>query len=118
RLGVVVHRVDAEDQCGHGGRVHDPPHVLDRRELQPGEGAGGAEALGDVDRLDGRLRGEVVDDLRARPAGAGGHERLDHRYQLVAGEVGDGVRARLEDEGGAVVVQVDAGEHLPAVEAG
>src|SRR5699024_6085932 len=58
------------------------------------------------------------DDFRARPAGAGGHERLDHRDQLVAGEVGDGVRAGLEDEGGAIILEIDAGEHLAAVEAG
>jgi hypothetical protein len=45
-----------------------------------------------------------------------GHERLDHRHEPVLGELGHRASRGLEGRDRARVVEVDAGEHLAALE--
>ena len=43
-------------------------------------------------------------------------QRLDHRHQLVLGQLGHGLRAGVQGRRGAGVLVVDAQQHLPALE--
>ena len=118
-LGVGVGRVAlgvaAEEEAGQRRGVEHALHLVDDRQLQPGAGAGGAEAGRDVDRVDDRVGvEEVLDPVRRR---AHRHERLDHGHQAVPREGAHGRTAGLERGSGAGLVERDAGEHLAAVEA-
>ena len=114
RVLRVALGIAAEQQRRQRRRVHDAVELVDDGQLEPRVGARGAEPGGDVDRLDRRVGVELVDDPAAL---ARREERLDHRHDLVLGELGDGLRARLERRDRAGVVEADAGQHLAAVDA-
>ena len=109
---VRIGGIAAEQQGRQRGRLHDAVHLVDDRQLHPGVGGRGTQALADVHRLDHRVGAQVVADLAVHPCR---HERLEHRDQPVGGELVDGPGARLQRRYRARIAEVDAAQHLSAV---
>ena len=113
-LGRGLGRVATEEEGGQGGGVHDPLQVVDDGQLEPGVGARGAEAGGDVHGPDHRVGVEQV----AHPAALDDRpERLDHGHPTCGRQLGHGRRAGLQRRDAPGVLERDAGQHLAAVEA-